>query len=96
MAKSPTPIPAPPVKIQRDTNGAAPAAPATKPKKAAPKKRRKRCRNPLLWFLHGLIRRIYFGLKTASRLVLLVPILSLIHISEPTRRNQSSRMPSSA
>ena len=42
MAKSPTPIPAPPVKIQRDTNGAAPAAPAAKPKKAAPKKRRKR------------------------------------------------------
>ena len=75
MAKSPTPIPAPPVKIQRDTNGAAPAAPAAKPKKAAPKKRRKRRRNPLLWFLHGLIRRIYFGLKTASRLVLLVPIL---------------------
>ena len=75
MAKSPTPIPAPPVKIQRDTNGAAPAAPATKPKKAAPQKRRKRRRNPLLWFLHGLIRRIYFGLKTASRLVLLVPIL---------------------
>ena len=71
MAKSPTPIPAPPVKIQRDTNGAAPAAPATKPKKAAPQKRRKRRRNPLLWFLHGLIRRIYFGLKTASRLVLL-------------------------
>lgn len=74
MAKSPTPIPAPPVKIQRDTNGAAPAAPAAKPKKAAPKKRRKRRRNPLLWFLHGLIRRIYFGLKTASRLALLVPI----------------------
>ena len=66
MAKSPTPIPAPPVKIQRDTNGAALAAPATKPKKAAPQKRRKRRRNPLLWFLHGLIRRIYFGLKTAS------------------------------
>ena len=38
MAKSPTPIPAPPVKIQRDTNGAAPAAPAAKPKKAAPQK----------------------------------------------------------
>ena len=75
MAKSPTPIPAPPVKIQRDTNGAAPAAPAAKPKKAAPQKRRKRRRNPLLWFLHGLILRIYFGLKTASRLVLLVPIL---------------------
>ena len=37
MAKSPTPIPAPPVKIQRDTNGAAPAAPATKPKKRPPK-----------------------------------------------------------
>ena len=71
MAKSPTPIPAPPVKIQRDTNGAAPAAPATKPKKAASQKRRKRRRNPLLWFLHALIRRIYFGLKTASRLVLL-------------------------
>ena len=75
MAKSPTPIPAPPVKIQRDTNGAAPAAPAAKPKKAAPKKRRKRRRNPLLWFLHGLIRRIYFGLKTGFKFLLLVPVL---------------------
>ena len=72
MAKSPTPIPAPPVKIQR---GAQSAAPATKPKKATNKKRRKRRRNPLAWFLRGLARRIYFGVKTASRVVLLVPIL---------------------
>ena len=72
MAKSPTPIPAPPVKIQR---GAQSAAPATKPKKATNKKRRKRRRNPLVWFLRGLARRIYFGVKTASRVVLLVPIL---------------------
>ena len=72
MAKFPTPIPAPPVKIQR---GAQSAAPATKPKKATNKKRRKRRRNPLVWFLRGLARRIYFGVKTASRVVLLVPIL---------------------
>ncbi len=72
MAKSPTPIPAPPVKIQR---GAQSAAPATKPKKETNKKRRKRRRNPLVWFLRGLARRIYFGVKTASRVVLLVPIL---------------------
>ena len=72
MAKSPTPIPAPPVKIQR---GAQSAAPATKSKKATNKKRRKRRRNPLVWFLRGLARRIYFGVKTASRVVLLVPIL---------------------
>ena len=72
MAKSSTPIPAPPVKIQR---GAQSAAPATKPKKATNKKRRKRRRNPLVWFLRGLARRIYFGVKTASRVVLLVPIL---------------------
>ncbi len=72
MAKSSTPIPAPPVKIQRGAQG---AAPATRAKKAAPQKRRKRRRNPLLWFLRGLARRVYFGVKTASRLVLLVPIL---------------------
>ena len=72
MAKSPTPIPAPPVKIQR---GAQSAAPATKSKKATNKKRRKRRRNPLVWFLRGLARRIYFGVKTASRVALLVPIL---------------------
>lgn len=72
MAKSSTPIPAPPVKIQR---GAQSAVPATKPKKATNKKRRKRRRNPLVWFLRGLARRIYFGVKTASRVVLLVPIL---------------------
>ena len=72
MAKSPTPIPAPPVKIQR---GAQSAAPAMKPKKATNKKRRKRRRNPLVWFLRGLARCIYFGVKTASRVVLLVPIL---------------------
>ena len=72
MAKSPTPLPAPPVKIQRD-GAAAPVAPA--PAKAKPKKCRKRRRNPILWFLHGLVRRIYFGLKIASRLVLLAPIL---------------------
>ena len=46
-----------------------PAAPATKPKKATNKKRRKRRRNPLVWFLLGLARRIYFGVKTASRVV---------------------------
>ena len=28
-----------------------------------------------MWFLRGLARRIYFGVKTASRVVLLVPIL---------------------
>lgn len=30
---------------------------------------------PLLWFLQGLLRRLYFGLKTAFKCALLVPIL---------------------
>lgn len=63
-AKSPTPIPTPPVKIHR---GAATAAPV--------RRRKKKRRNPLLWFLQGLLRRLYFGLKTAFKCALLVPIL---------------------
>ena len=65
MAKSPTPIPAPPVKIQ-------PGAPSRAPAK---KRRRKKKRNPFLWFLQGLVRRIYFGLKTGFKFLLLVPVL---------------------
>ena len=64
-AKSPTPIPTPPVKIQR---GAAVTAPAR------PRPRRKR-RNPIVWFLQGLLRRLYFGLKTGVKFLLLAPIL---------------------
>ena len=64
-AKSPTPIPTPPVKIQR---GAAVTAPAR------PRPRRKR-RNPFVWFLQGLLRRLYFGLKTGVKFLLLAPIL---------------------
>ena len=64
-AKSPTPIPTPPVKIQR---GAAVTAPAR------PRPRRKR-RNPIVRFLQGLLRRLYFGLKTGVKFLLLAPIL---------------------
>ena len=64
-AKPPTPIPTPPVKIQR---GAAVTAPAR------PRPRRKR-RNPIVWFLQGLLRRLYFGLKTGVKFLLLAPIL---------------------
>ena len=63
--KTPTPIPTPPVKIQRGAAAPAPARPRT---------RRKR-RNPFVWFLQGLVRRLYFGLKTGVRLLLLAPVL---------------------
>ena len=65
MAKSPTPIPAPPVKIQR-------GAPTNTPAK---KSRRKKRVNPFVLLLRGLARRIYFGVKTAFKFLLLVPIL---------------------
>ena len=65
MAKSPTPIPAPPVKIQR-------GAPTNTPVK---KRRRKKRVNPFVLLLRGLARRIYFGEKTAFKFLLLVPIL---------------------
>ncbi len=65
MPKSPTPIPAPPVKIHR-------GAPTTAPAK---KRRRKKKRNPFIWFLQGVARRIYFGVKTSFKFLLLVPIL---------------------
>ena len=54
MAKSPTPIPTQPVKVHRAAQG------TTRP---AQKRRRKK-RNPILWFLQGVVRRIYFGIKT--------------------------------
>ena len=65
MAKSPTPIPAPPVKIHRGAPGSAPA-------------RQRRCRkkvNPFVLFLRGLARRLYFGIKTAFKFLLFVPVL---------------------
>lgn len=64
-ATPPTPLPTPPVKIQRGADTA--AAPRTR--------RRRRRRSPLLWFLQGLARRIYFGLKTGFRVLLLLPVL---------------------
>lgn len=64
-ANSPTPIPTPPIKIQRGAPTATPPRPQTKKKR----------RNPLIWFLQGLVRRLYFGLKTAFKCALLVPIL---------------------
>lgn len=66
MAKSPTPIPAPPVKIHRGAPGSAPAR----------QRRRKKKVNPFVLFLRGLARRLYFGIKTAFKFLL----LSLIHI----------------
>lgn len=64
-ANSPTPIPTPPIKIQRGSSTATP--PRLQPKKVR--------RNPLIWFLHGLVRRLYFGLKTSFKCLLLIPIL---------------------
>lgn len=65
-ANSPTPLPTPPVKIQR---GAAPTAPAR------PRHRQKKKINPLLWLLRELARRLFFGGKTAFKCLLFVPIL---------------------
>ena len=64
-ANSPTPIPTPPVKIQRGAPTAAPVRPKRKPKR----------RNPIIWFFQGLARRLFFGTKTAFKCLLLVPIL---------------------
>lgn len=64
-ANSPTPIPTPPVKIQRGAPTAAPVRPKRKPKR----------RNPIIWFFQGLARRLFFGSKTAFKCLLLVPIL---------------------
>lgn len=71
-----TPSPTPTQKIQR---GAvlAPERPAEAPEAPPapkPKPRRKKRGNPLLLFLHGLARRLYFGAKTLLRVALLVPI----------------------
>ena len=48
----------------------------------------------------GVLVKNYFGRRVVDfgeYMVSKIPlVLSLIHISEPTRRNQSSRMPSSA
>ena len=65
MAKSPTPIPAPPVKIHRGAPGSAPAR----------QRRRRKKVNPFVLFLRGLARRLYFGIKTAFRFLLFVPVL---------------------
>ena len=65
MAKSPTPIPAPPVKIHRGAPGSAPAR----------QRRRKKKVNPFVLFLRGLARRLYFGIKTAFKFLLFVPVL---------------------
>lgn len=62
-----TPIPQPPQRVHRSGSVAAPARPARQT--AAPKR-------PSIFrrFLYGLLRRLYFGTKTISRLVLLIPI----------------------
>ena len=65
MAKSPTPIPAPPVKIHRGAPGSAPAR----------QRRRRKKINPFVLFLRGLARRLYFGIKTAFKFLLFVPVL---------------------
>ena len=65
MAKSPTPIPAPPVKIHRGAPGSTPAR----------QRRRRKKVNPFVLFLRGLARRLYFGIKTAFKFLLFVPVL---------------------
>ena len=64
-ANSPTPIPTPPVKIHRGAPTAAPAKP----------RRKKKRPNPVICFLQGLARRLFFGTKAAFKCLLLVPIL---------------------
>ena len=59
-----SPMPAPPVKIQRGT--------ATRRR---PVTRRRKRVHPLLRFLQGIARRLFFGGKTAFKLLLLVPVL---------------------
>lgn len=61
-----TPVPQQPQRVHRAGGVAAPARPArrTAPKRPSRFKR----------FLYGLLRRLYFGAKTISRLVLLIPI----------------------
>ena len=61
-----SPIPQQPQHVQRSGSVAAPVRPA---RQTAPKR-------PSLFkrFLYGLLRRLYFGAKTISRLVLLIPI----------------------
>lgn len=61
-----TPVPQQPQRVHRAGGVAAPARPArqTTPKRPSLFKR----------FLYGLLRRLYFGAKTISRLVLLIPI----------------------
>lgn len=61
-----TPVPQQPQRVHRAGGVAAPARPA---RRTAPKR-------PGLFkrFLYGLLRRLYFGAKTISRLVLLIPI----------------------
>ena len=53
-ARTPTPLPAPPVKIQRGN-----AAP---PRTQRPVRRKKKV-NPFVRFLRGVARRIYIGIK---------------------------------
>lgn len=71
-----TPTPTLTTKIQRGAVSA-PERPSPPPPSPAKKKRRsrKKRRNPLLWFLQGAARRLYFGGKTLVRAALLVPIL---------------------
>ena len=63
--RTPTPLPAPPVKIQRGN-----AAP---PRTQRPARRKKKV-NPFVRFLHGVARRIYFGVKISYKALLLLPI----------------------
>ena len=72
-AKSSSSMPAPPVKIQRGGSTQTPARPQPQPQRR--RRRRKKRPHPLLLFLQGILRRLYFGLKTGFKLLLLVPVL---------------------
>lgn len=72
-AKSSSSMPSPPVKIQRGGSTQTPARPQPQPQRR--RRRRKKRPHPLLLFLQGILRRLYFGLKTGFKLLLLVPVL---------------------
>lgn len=67
-----TSLPQAPQRIARSGAVTAPSRPARAPR---PTRKPKRRRNPLIWILLGLLRRLYFAIKISFRFVLLVPIL---------------------
>ena len=63
-------------KVSRSAVAAPARKPTTKQKKSAPSPRRRPKKpNIFVRFLHGLVRRLYFGSKTLFKFALFIPIL---------------------